>query len=139
MNPVFASLLVVVVAAIGATSATNGVDVSTPVSVVSTLSGPLGGHPSDRCMAFQEAWKCIKNKGNKFAIVRVYQSNGQIDPNGAQTIKNAHAAKIEFVDAYIFPSQKKGDPKGQIRDVINHLKDKDAKFGQVGRMLFFCL
>lgn len=62
----------------------------------------------------------MKNNGfGDFAIIRVccrlktislltrsfleqaYRSLGNVDPNGANTIKNARAAGIPFVDAYI--------------------------------------
>jgi hypothetical protein len=52
--------------------------------------------------------------GYSFAVVRVYQEVGHVDPNGAQTIKNAHAAGIEYVDGYIFPCLRCGNPAEQV-------------------------
>lgn len=33
----------------------------------------------------QSSWSCLKSSGYNFAIVRVYQSNGKVDPNGLVT------------------------------------------------------
>ena len=38
-----------------------------------------------------------------FAVVRVYEEVGHVDPNGAQTIKNAWAGGMAHVDGYMFP------------------------------------
>jgi hypothetical protein len=55
----------------------------------------------------------------QFGIVRVYQSYGAVDPNGAQTIKNARSAGIPYVDGYIFPCYpvrvRACDPEGAVR------------------------
>jgi len=56
---------------------------------------------------------------------------GRVDPSGAQTIKNAHAAGIEYVDGYIFPCHSCGNPGGQVRDTVNHLHSSGAKFGML--------
>lgn len=80
---------------------------------------------------FQTAWKCLKDNKVEFAIVRIYQSNGQVDPNGEQNIKHARAAGIKDVDGYIFPCQKCGNPKGQVQAALNELNGKNAKIDQV--------
>jgi len=64
----------------------------------------------------------LKGEGYEFAVVRVYQSTGQVDPNGIAMIANAHAAGIEYVDGYIFPCPKCGNPAKQIQDTMTHLK-----------------
>jgi hypothetical protein len=54
--------------------------------------------------------------GYQFAVARVYEEVGHVDPNGAQTIKNAHAAGIQYVDGYIFPCLRCGNPAQQVLD-----------------------
>lgn len=49
-----------------------------------------------------------------FAVVRVYEEVGRVDPNGAQTIKNAWAGGMAHVDGYMFPSLKLGNPAQQV-------------------------
>jgi hypothetical protein len=49
-----------------------------------------------------------------FAVVRVYEEVGRIDPNGAQTIKNAWAGGMAHVDGYIFPCLRCGNPAQQV-------------------------
>eukprot|EP01012_Entosiphon_sulcatum_P004616 TRINITY_DN1186_c0_g1_i1.p1 TRINITY_DN1186_c0_g1~~TRINITY_DN1186_c0_g1_i1.p1 ORF type:complete len:211 (-),score=26.78 TRINITY_DN1186_c0_g1_i1:38-670(-) len=90
---------------------TTGVDVSSPIST--------------------SAWQCLRGQGKSFAVVRAYQSNGVVDPNGAQTIKNAHAAGFPYVDAYIFPCVPCGNPAGQVATMVNHLRSSGAIFGMV--------
>lgn len=55
------------------------------------------------------------DNGYEFAIVRVYQSLGQVDPNGAQTIKNAKNAGIQYVDGYLYPCVPCKQPDAQVR------------------------
>ena len=82
--------------------ATYGVDVSTRVT--------------------QDKWSCLKSSyGANFAIIRVYQSNGKVDPNGAATINDARNAGIPYVDGYIFPCYSCGNPEQQMDDTINYL------------------
>lgn len=59
-------------------------------------------------------WQCLANSGYSFAIVRVYQSNGRVDYNGAATINDAHAGGISYVDGYIFPCFSCGNPEAQV-------------------------
>ena len=54
------------------------------------------------------------DNGYDFAIARVYEELGHVDPNGAQTIKNARAAGIDYVDGYIFPCLSCGNPGQQV-------------------------
>merc|ERR1711924_7862 len=96
--------------------ATVGVDISSAVS--------------------EEQFKCLQSPGGQgaitFVIPRVYRSSGSLDPNGAQTIKNARAAGIKYVDGYIFPcatcSKSGGD---QVRETVEHLKSEGAEFGML--------
>lgn len=59
-------------------------------------------------------WQCLASNGYTFAIVRVYQSNGKVDPNGAATINDARAGGMKYVDGYIFPCYSCGNPEGQV-------------------------
>ena len=86
--------------------ATLGVDVSQPTSA--------------------SAFKCLVQSGHTFTIVRVYQSNGRVDPHGAQTIANAWAGGMQHVDGYIFPCPQCGNPAGQMTDAIRSLAGDSA-------------
>jgi len=55
------------------------------------------------------------DNGYKFAIVRAYRNNGVVDANSARTIKNARAAGLKHVDAYLFPCISCGDASQQVR------------------------
>merc|ERR1711871_198318 len=77
------------------------------------------------------AFSCLKQQGFDFAVARGYQSVGRVDPNAAASIKNARAAGIQYVDAYIFPCFKCGNPAGQVRDTVNTLKNQGADFGML--------
>jgi len=55
------------------------------------------------------------DSGYKFAIVRAYRKNGVVDSNSAQTIKNARAGGLKYVDAYLLPCFSCGDAAQQVR------------------------
>jgi len=111
MNKLFLCTILLLFCIFPQTWATKGVDVSAAVS--------------------QNTFNCIKSSGvGSFAIVRTYQSTGKVDPNGAQTIKNAHAAGIPNVDAYHFPNVNV-NAKTQVADNINHLKSQGAAIGML--------
>jgi len=108
MNKLF---LCAILALFAVSEAAKGVDVSAAVS--------------------QNSFTCIKNSGyGNFAVVRTYQSNGHVDANGANTIKNARAAGIPYVDAYHFPSTGV-NAKTQVADNINNLRAKGASIGML--------
>jgi hypothetical protein len=52
----------------------------TLLSTVSIAIATSGVDVSQR--TYVDNWSCMVNNGKSFAIVRVYQSNGQPDPNG---------------------------------------------------------
>ena len=66
--------------------ATKGIDVSQLV------------YPSD--------FKCLKEAGYDFVIVRAYQSLGHPDSNAIHTIANAREAGFQYIDVYLFPCPK---------------------------------
>jgi hypothetical protein len=63
---------------------------------------------------YASSFSCIKSYGYNFAIVRVYQSNGQCDPNGPYTIEDAWSGGMAHVDGYIFPCYSCGNPAKQV-------------------------
>lgn len=67
------------------------------------------------------AYKCFKNEGNEFIIVRGYCSYGGVDPNGRANIDNAHAAGIKYHDIYHFPCIGKS-AKEQVQETYNAFK-----------------
>eukprot|EP01027_Heterolobosea_sp_BB2_P015542 GEZU01022227.1.p1 GENE.GEZU01022227.1~~GEZU01022227.1.p1 ORF type:complete len:250 (-),score=65.00 GEZU01022227.1:135-812(-) len=95
--------------------ATTGVDVSSWV-------GP-------------STFSCMKSQGIDFAIVRGYESVGQVDPNGITTVYNARAAGIPYVDMYFFPCFRCGNPAGQINEFYHALVAKDA-IDKIGMLWF---
>jgi len=55
--------------------------------------------------ASADAFKCLKKDGYQYFVVRAFRSSGTVDPNAAQTLKNAAAAGFtkENLGVYIFP------------------------------------
>ena len=66
--------------------ATKGIDVSQLV------------YPSD--------FKCLKEAGYDFVIVRAFLSLGEPDENAIHTIANAREAGFRYIDVYMFPCPK---------------------------------
>jgi hypothetical protein len=56
------------------------------------------------------------DNGYKFAIVRAYRNNGIVDANSPRTIKNARAAGLNYVDAYLLPCISCGDAPQQVKE-----------------------
>ncbi len=50
---------------------------------------------------YQSDWSCMVSNGVSFAIVRGYQSFGQVDPSCAATVADAWAAGVSHVDVYM--------------------------------------
>ena len=51
----------------------------------------------------KDSFKCLKNEGYDFLIVRAYRNNGQPDINATQTIANARRSGFKHIDVYMFP------------------------------------
>lgn len=64
---------------------------------------------------YSSSFSCLKSNGYSFAIVRVYQSNGQCDPNGPYSIEDAWSGGMSYVDGYIFPCYSCGNPAKQVQ------------------------
>lgn len=89
--------------------------VATTASVMSVLglAGAYGGVDVSQ-RTYTDAWQCLVNDGNTFAIVRVYCSPGYPDQNGPATISDAWAGGMSYVDGYIFPCYECGNAAQQV-------------------------
>jgi len=65
--------------------------------------------------------QCLVNAGYTFAIPRAYCSPGYVDPNGKANVANARAGGMKYVDIYMFPCVKCGNPGGQVDTLVNHM------------------
>ncbi|CAF2849884.1 unnamed protein product [Rotaria sp. Silwood2] len=101
------------------------------ISIVPTILATLGVDVTQSVS--QEQFECLKENGYKFVIVRAYRSVGVIDLNSAQTIKNARAAGLNNVDAYLFPCFSCGDAPQQVIETIDYLREEEA---QIDRLWF---
>jgi GH25 family lysozyme M1 (1,4-beta-N-acetylmuramidase) len=87
----------------GFVEATLGIDVSSPIS--------------------ESTFRCLKNNGYHYVIVRGYQSNGHPDPNCRATVANARNAGMSKVDVYMFPCpQCSLSAATQVRQAVDALK-----------------
>jgi len=102
------------------------------ILLVSYFALAFGTKGVDLSTLVSEAdFACLKSNGYTFAVMRCYRSTGSVDPNCAGSIKNAWAAGLAHVDAYIFPCFKCGNPAGQVSATVNYLKSNDVKFGMI--------
>jgi GH25 family lysozyme M1 (1,4-beta-N-acetylmuramidase) len=86
------------------------------ISIIPIILATIGVDVSQSVT--QAQFECLKDNGYRFVIVRAYRNNGVIDANSAQTIKNARAAGLNQVDAYLFPCISCGDASQQVREDI---------------------
>ncbi|GAQ86768.1 hypothetical protein KFL_003100050 [Klebsormidium nitens] len=81
------------------------------------------------------SWSCWRNVNSGFnvAIVRAGRSSGTVDPNAAQSLKNAQAAGYAYRHVYIFPCAHSGCPSAasQANNVIDNLRGAGAPFSKV--------
>jgi len=75
--------VVLMLASLHVSEATKGIDVSQLV------------YPTD--------FKCLKEAGYDFVVVRAYLSLGEPDRNAIHTIANAREAGFRYIDVYMFP------------------------------------
>eukprot|EP01120_Amphizonella_sp_Union-15-10_P009698 TRINITY_DN3737_c1_g1_i1.p1 TRINITY_DN3737_c1_g1~~TRINITY_DN3737_c1_g1_i1.p1 ORF type:complete len:229 (+),score=39.59 TRINITY_DN3737_c1_g1_i1:31-687(+) len=78
-----------------------------------------------------EAWRCLKNSGYTFGVVRCYESVGRIDPNAVGSVASAWAGGMTHVDVYMFPCPKCGNPQAQVREAVDNLKSHNTNFGML--------
>mmetsp|Transcript_32873 Transcript_32873/g.57419 ORF Transcript_32873/g.57419 Transcript_32873/m.57419 type:complete len:207 (+) Transcript_32873:6130-6750(+) len=74
---------------------------------------------------YTNVFSCLKSSGYTFAIVRGYQSNGQVDPNAVNNIKNARSAGFSYVDVYAFPCVPCGNAAGQANALVSALSGQN--------------
>lgn len=70
-------------------------------------------------------FSCLHSEGYDFAIVRGYQSTGNVDPSVVSNIKNARAGGMANVDVYLFPCVPCGNPAGQATALVNAIKGQN--------------
>lgn len=75
--------------------------------------------------SYTSVFSCIHGAGYDFAIVRGYQSTGNVDPNAVSNIKNAVAGGMAHVDVYLFPCVPCGNPAGQATSLVNAIKGQN--------------
>jgi len=67
-------------------------------------------------------WACLKQAGYNYAVVRIFQETGSVDPNGVASVKAAQAAGLA-TDVYMYPAGTKSTTgKTQAQAVLNALK-----------------
>eukprot|EP01133_Synstelium_polycarpum_P004256 gene4256-4966_t len=74
---------------------------------------------------------CLKSSGYDFAIVRGYESIGQVDTNGPHSVYNARDGGMADVDIYIFPCFSCGNGAGQVETMVNYFESFQADYGMV--------
>jgi hypothetical protein len=82
------------------------------LALIGRVSATYGVDLSSR--TYSSSFSCMVQNKYIFTVVRVYQSSGHTDPNGAATIKDAWAGGMHYVDGYIFPCYSCGNPEQQV-------------------------
>jgi len=77
----------------------------------------------------ETAFRCMKTAGYDSAVIRVYQSNGRVDPNGHTTVEHSRAAGMTRTDVYMFPCHSCGDGGAQVRAAVDNLRSNNASYG----------
>jgi len=103
----FALGLIALAACVAVSSATLGVDVSSLFAV--------------------SGWQCLHDNGRDFAIIRCYCSTGNPDYNCPQSVANAWAGGMEYVDIYMFPCPSCGNARAQVQQLHDFVSD--VKYG----------
>eukprot|EP00766_Chilomastix_caulleryi_P006132 gnl/Chilomastix_caulleri/806.p1 GENE.gnl/Chilomastix_caulleri/806~~gnl/Chilomastix_caulleri/806.p1 ORF type:complete len:195 (+),score=27.70 gnl/Chilomastix_caulleri/806:41-625(+) len=105
--------MLVLVALIALSLATNGLDVS---------------HYEGNISVSQ--FSCLYDSGYVFLIIQAQNSNGSISNSALTQYNNAVAAGYKNIDFYIFPDVDK-DPVEQVRNTINFLKSNNLQKGNM--------
>jgi len=74
----------------------------------------------------KKQWKCLKNAGWDWAVVRGFRSSNKPDAHVATSLKHARDAGFSRrkLGVYLYPCAKCGDAKGQLHRMVKHLKNK---------------
>jgi len=92
---------------------------------ISLISCKTGVDIPNPMIISTDLWKCLSSQHHvEFLTARAYRSYGVVDPNVLTNIHNAHASGIKEVDVYIFPCFPCANPKKQVQDTIEHLKNE---------------
>jgi hypothetical protein len=80
----------------------------------------------------KSTWNCLLSENLTFAIVRVYESVGHVDPNAVATLKAANDAGVK-TSGYIFPCARCSNANGtaQVIETIDHLRSNGAPFSML--------
>jgi len=73
------------------------------------------------------SWSCLASNNYHFAVVRVYQSSGHVDPNAVATIADAWKGGMSYVDGYLFPCFSCGNAAKQVNLSSSSLLEKISK------------
>lgn len=77
------------------------------------------------------AARCLV-KDYSFIIVRGYRSNGEIDSNMKNTVKNCRNAGFKAVHIYMFPCPRCRDSAyTQMTELLDYLRKNDVKYGRI--------
>jgi len=88
---------------------------------LSVLAQPVDFYGVDVSQPYgTDAFACLKALNLRFAIIRCYESVGQVDPACAGSVASAHAGGVDSVHAYMFPCPTCGNARGQVTDLLNY-------------------
>jgi len=73
-------------------------------------------------------FQCLYQKSFTYAIVRYFRSTGQVDPNCAASVRNAHSAGLSNVDLYVFPCFSCGRGGNQINATMLYAQQNGVKY-----------
>ncbi|KAF8386334.1 hypothetical protein PRIPAC_75476, partial [Pristionchus pacificus] len=74
-------------------------------------------------------FECTKDNGYDLFFGRIYKSNGEVDYKGVQNIRNAVAAGLKTVDAYMIPCLTSNCPSAERQVYIAINATKGIQFG----------
>eukprot|EP01022_Parablepharisma_sp_SALTPOND_P004506 TRINITY_DN120406_c0_g1_i1.p9 TRINITY_DN120406_c0_g1~~TRINITY_DN120406_c0_g1_i1.p9 ORF type:complete len:258 (+),score=29.66 TRINITY_DN120406_c0_g1_i1:6970-7743(+) len=70
-----------------------------------------------------ETAKCLLGSGHDFTAIRVYTSEGKVDPNAVANLQAAMTAGFKNIDVFVSPCLP-CEPETQIKEVVDMLKGK---------------
>lgn len=74
-------------------------------------------------------FQCLAASGYEFAILEGTAGNsGVVNPFLGGILNSAKSAGIRYVDVYVFLNFNRGDPRGQIQEVVNAIRNSGAPF-----------
>ncbi len=76
-----------------------------------------------------ETFQCLASSGYEFAILEgTAGSSGSVNPYLGGILNSAKSAGIRYVDVYVFLDFERGDPRGQIQEVVSAIRNSGAPF-----------